>query len=255
LNSCLNMRPTCEGVIWDMDGVLVDTGEFHFQAWSQALSEHGVPFTRQLFTATFGMNNAAVLTVLLGQALPPELLAEIGDRKEQLFRQAVRGRAQLLPGVQAWLERLEAAGVRQAIASSAPQANIDALVDELDLRTYFDVIVSGSDLPGKPDPALFLKAACLIGVLPERCVVVEDAVAGVEAAKRAGMKCVAVTTTSPAHALKEADVIVERLDALPLDTFERLLAEAEPEYSQCTIYPSMSKRGDGENCQRIPGSD
>jgi beta-phosphoglucomutase family hydrolase len=219
--------PWNKGVIWDMDGVLVDTGEFHFRAWSQALPEFGIPFTRELFRATFGMNNAGILTMLLGRTPVPELLGEISDRKEQLFRQAVRGRAQLLPGVQAWLERLEAAGVRQAIASSAPPANIDALVDELGLRDYFDAIASGFDLPGKPDPAVFLKAARLIGVPPERCVVVEDAVAGIGAARRAGMKCVAVTTTNPARALKEADVIVERLDALPLDTFERLLAEAE----------------------------
>ena len=214
-------------VIFDMDGVLVDTGEFHFQAWSRALSEHGIPLTSEQFRATFGMNNATILAVILGQTPTPELLIKISDRKEQLFRQAVRGRVQPLPGVQVWLERLEAAGVRQAIASSAPPANIDALVDELDLRTYFDVIVSGSELPGKPDPALFLKAARLIGVLPKRCVVVEDAVVGVEAARRAGMKCVAITTTNPAHTLKGADVIVERLDALPLDTFERLLAETE----------------------------
>ena len=219
-----------QGVIWDMDGVLVDTGEFHFQAWSQALSGHGIPFTRESLRATFGMNNAGILMALLGQAPPPELLAEISDRKERLFRQAVRGRAQLLPGVLAWLERLKAAGMRQAIASSAPPANIDALVDELGLRTYFDAIVSGSDLPGKPDPAVFLEAARLIGVPPERCVVVEDAVAGVVGARRAGMKCIAVTTTNPAQALKEANrqgVIVERLDALPLDIFERLLAGAE----------------------------
>ena len=216
-----------QGVIWDMDGVLVDTGEFHFPAWSQALSEHGIPFTRELFRTVFGMNNAGILTVLLGQVPPPELLAEISDRKERLFRQAVRGHAQPLPGVLAWLERLRAAGLRQAIASSAPPANIDALVDELDLRSYFAAVVSGSDLPGKPDPAVFLKAAHLIGVPPERCVVVEDAVAGVEGARRAGMKCIAVTTTNPAHTLEAADVVVERLDTLPPDTFERLLADAE----------------------------
>jgi beta-phosphoglucomutase family hydrolase len=213
-----------QGVIWDMDGVLVDTGEFHFQAWSRALPEYGITFTRQLFRATFGMNNAGILSVLLGQTPAPELLAEISDRKEQLFRQAVRGRVQPLPGVLAWLERLKAAGMGQAIASSAPPANIDALVDELGLRDYFDAIASGFDLPGKPDPALFLKVARLIGVPPERCVVVEDAVAGVEAARRAGMKCIAVTTTNPVHALKAADVVVERLDTLPPDTFERLLA-------------------------------
>ena len=216
---------TGQGVLWDLDGVLVDTGEFHFRAWSQTLSEYGIPFTRESFQATFGMNNAGVLSSLLGQRLTPELLAKISDRKEQRFREAVRGRAQPLPGVLAWLERLKAAGLRQAIASSAPPANIDALVDELGLRAYFEAIVSGSNLPGKPDPALFLKAARLIDVAPERCIVVEDAVVGIEAAKRAGMKCVAVTTTNPARALKAADVVVERLDALPVDTFQRLLAE------------------------------
>jgi len=215
-------KVTHQGVIWDMDGVLVDTAEFHFQAWSQALSEHGIPFTRELFTATFGMNNASILQTL---RVSPTLRVSVSDRKEQLFRQAVRGRVQPLPGVLAWLERLEAAGVQQAIASSAPPANIDALVDELGLRDYFDAIASGSDLPGKPDPTLFLEAALLIGVPPERCVVVEDAIAGVKAARRAGMKCIAVTTTNPAHALNEADVIVERLDVLPPDTFERLLSE------------------------------
>ena len=213
---------TRQGVLWDLDGVLVDTGEFHFQAWSGLLPEYGIPFTCELFQATFGMNNAGMLSTLLGQRLTPELLTEISDRKEQRFREAVRGRAQPLPGVLAWLERLKAAGLRQAIASSAPPANIDALVDELDLRAYFGAIVSGFDLPGKPDPALLLKAARLIDVPPERCIVVEDAVAGVEAARRAGMKCIAVTTTNPAHALKAADVVVERLDALPTDTFQRL---------------------------------
>jgi beta-phosphoglucomutase family hydrolase len=214
---------TRQGVLWDLDGVLVDTGEFHFQTWSGLFAGYGIPFTHELFRATFGMNNAGILTTLLGHKPTPELLAEISDRKEQRFREAVRGRAQPLPGVLAWLERLKAAGLRQAIASSAPPANIDALVDELGLRAYFEAIVSGFDLPGKPDPALFLKVARLINVPPERCIVVEDAVAGVEAARRAGMKCIAVTTTNPAHALKTADVVVKRLDALPTDTFQRLV--------------------------------
>jgi HAD superfamily hydrolase (TIGR01509 family) len=206
-----------------MDGVLVDTGEFHFQSWSQALTEHGVPFSRELFQATFGMNNTGILATLLGRTPTPELVAEIGGRKEWLFRQAVRGHAQPLPGVRAWLENLKTAGARQAVASSAPPANIDALVDELGLRPYFNAIVSGADLPGKPAPAVFLEAARQIDVPPERCVVVEDAVAGVEAARRGGMKCIAVTTTNPAPALGSADVVVERLDALPADIFGRLL--------------------------------
>jgi beta-phosphoglucomutase family hydrolase len=216
-----------QGVLWDLDGVLADTGEFHFQAWSGLLPAYDIPYSRELFQATFGLNNARTLSVLLGRMPAPELVAEISKRKEARFRQAIRGRAQPLPGVSAWLERLKVAGVRQAIASSAPLANIDVLVDELGLRAYFDAIVPGFDLPGKPDPTLFLTAARLIDVSPARCIVVEDAAAGVEAAKQAGMKCIAVTTTNPAQALKAADVVIGRLDALPADIFQRLLPGVE----------------------------
>jgi beta-phosphoglucomutase len=212
------------GVLWDMDGVLVDTAEFHFQTWLEALSTYDIPLTRESFRATFGMNNAGTLTALLGEAPSPELLAEIGERKERQFRQAIRGQVRPLPGVLPWLERLRSEGVRQAVASSAPPANIDVLLDELGLRPFFDVIGSGSDLPAKPDPSLFLQVARLIGVPPGRCVVVEDSVAGVQAARRAGMRCLAVTTTNPPHRLGEADVVVERLDELPEDAFRRLLA-------------------------------
>lgn len=210
------------GVLWDMDGVLVDTGEFHFQAWREILTEYGIVFTCELHRETFGMGNASILSQLLGEQLTPKLLSEIADRKEQQFRTAVRGHAEPLPGVHAWLERLQDDGARQGIASSAPMANIDTLIDELGLRGYFDVIVSGEDMPGKPEPAIFLKVARLLDVPPEDCVVVEDAVAGVEAAKRAGMKCIAVTTTNPAEALSAADIVVDRLDALPIDAFRRL---------------------------------
>lgn len=213
-----------QGVLWDLDGVLVDTGEFHYRAWSKTLSERDIPFNREQFRATFGMNNAGILKTLLGYTAELDVVAEISDRKEELFRRAVKGYACPLSGVHAWLKRMKNQGIKQAIASSAPPANIDVLVDELGMRSYFDVLVSGFDLPGKPDPAVFLKAARLIGVPPDRCVVVEDAVAGVEGARRAGMKCIAVTTTNPAHELKEADVVVDRLDNLPLDIFERLLS-------------------------------
>ena len=212
------------GVLWDMDGVLVDTAELHFRTWLEALSTYDIPLTRESFRATFGMNNAGTLTALLGEAPSPELLAEIGERKERQFRQAIRGQVRPLPGVLPWLERLRSEGVRQAVASSAPPANIDVLLNELGLRPFFDVIGSGSDLPAKPDPSLFLQVARLIGVPPGRCVVVEDSVAGVQAARRAGMRCLAVTTTNPPHRLGEADVVVERLDTLPEDAFRRLLA-------------------------------
>lgn len=212
-----------QGALWDMDGVLVDTGEFHYHSWVAVLGDYGIEFSRKFFRDTFGMNNRGILSLLLGEKLAPELLAEIGERKEEWFRDAVRGHAWPLPGVLDWLQRLKEMGFRQGVASSAPPANIDALVEELGIRDYFDVLGSGVHLPGKPEPALFLKVARLLDVPPERCAVVEDAVAGVAAAKRAGMKCIAVTTTSPAGALCAADLVVERLDALPPNAFQRLL--------------------------------
>jgi beta-phosphoglucomutase len=219
---------TRQAVLWDMDGVLVDTGEFHYQSWAAVLSDYGVEFSPRFFRDTFGMNNRAILSLLLGEKLTPELLTEIGERKEQWFRDAARGKVRPLPGVVDRLRYLQETGFRQAVASSAPPANINILLDGLGLRECFDVLVSGVDLPGKPDPTLFLKVARLLEVLPEHCIVVEDAVAGVEAAKRAGMKCIALTTTNPAKVLAAADIVVERLDALAADAFQRLVAEVEP---------------------------
>jgi HAD superfamily hydrolase (TIGR01509 family) len=211
------------GVLWDLDGTLVDTGEFHHQAWAQTLAGRGIAYSREQFALIFGMNNLNALTTLLGRPPAADLLAEIDAEKEARFRAAIHGQVRPLPGALAWLARLRAAGVRQAIASSAPPANINVLVDELALRPYFDRLVAGAGLPSKPDPAIFLAAAEQLGLPPARCVVVEDSPAGVGAARRAGMRCVAVTQTNPAEALAGADRIVPSLEALPAGAFEDLL--------------------------------
>jgi beta-phosphoglucomutase len=212
---------TIQGVLWDMDGVLVDTGPAHFEAWRQVLAERGMSFSHEQFRLTFGMNNAGVLAVVCDQDLETAEVQAISDRKEILFRQAVKGNARLLPGVLEWLTRLKSLGIRQAIASSAPHANIDILVDELALRNYFEAIVSGAGLPGKPNPDVFLEAARQIGVAPADCLVVEDAIAGVQGAVNAGMRCIAVTTTTSADNLAAADIVVNGLDELSEAVFLR----------------------------------
>jgi HAD superfamily hydrolase (TIGR01509 family) len=211
------------GVIWDMDGVLTDTGDFHYQAWAPALAEVGLPFSRETFRKTFGMTNPEILAQLLGYAPSPDFIRQVSDRKEQEFRRIIRGHAKTLPGATTWLERNRQAGASQAVASSAPQENIDLLIDELGLQSYFVALLSAFNLPGKPDPAVFLEAARWIGQSPDRCVVVEDAIVGVEAARRAGMKCIAVTTTNPPEALSAADIVIDRLDRLTPDAFTKLL--------------------------------
>jgi beta-phosphoglucomutase len=210
-------------VLWDQDGVIVDSGELHYQSWLIALDEFNIAFERETFDHTFGMNNTGIIRLLLGDP-PAERIAQISDRKEIVYRQKIRGNLHTLPGVRVWLERLNRQGTPMAIASSAPVENIDITLEELGLRSFFDAIVSVAGRPGKPDPLVFLESASRLGMPPERCIVLEDGIPGVEAAKRAGMKCIAVTTTNAAEALAAADVVVERLDLLPEDIFQRLIS-------------------------------
>lgn len=211
-------------VLWDMDGVLVDTGDFHFQSWKETFEEVDAPFDKEDFRKTFGMNNAGILEWVFGRKPEPEEVSRISDKKESLFRDLIKGKAEPIPGVLRWLKQFRAWGIKQAITSSAPPKNIEVLVAELKIEEYFDAIVSGFDMPGKPNPDVFLKAAGTLQVRPENCIVVEDAIAGVEGAKRAGMKCIAVTTTNPASALEMADYIFDDLGEMSQENFLSLLA-------------------------------
>ncbi len=210
---------TAWGVLGDMDGVLVDTGNLHFQTWKSILAQWGMDLSYELFRNTFGMINAEILPMWFGRSLQDSEIEQISAAKEERFRSAARGHVQALPGVRLWLDRFQGLGYRQAIASSATVENIELLVDELGIRHYFQALVSGTALPGKPDPAVFVEAARRVGLPPEHCIVIEDSVAGVEAAARAGMKCLAVTNTYPAAALSGAGLIVNGLDSLSPDRF------------------------------------
>lgn len=210
MESILNLH----AVLWDMDGVLVDTFDAHYRSWQLTFDELSQPFDLDMFRKTFGMNNRLILTTIFERDLSERFIQRVSDRKEILFRESIKGSAKLLPGVMEWLERFAEMGIKQAVASSAPQANIDALLDELGIRNYFQAEAAGATLKGKPDPAVFLLAAKLLGVEPVHCLVIEDAVAGVEAARRAVMKCVAVLTTNPADKLSGADVILKDLSLL-----------------------------------------
>lgn len=218
------MSSGLRAVLWDMDGVLVLSGDVHYDAWTRVLAEYGLSMTREQFEETFGMNNHNILRRLYDRRLSPAQAHEVATRKEQVYRELARGRVQPLPGVREWLARLPKAGWRQAVASSGPMANIAVILNELDEWDAFDAVLTGARLErSKPDPALFLQAAAAVGTPPARCVVVEDSTAGVEAARRAGMRCIAVTTTRAAEDLRSADLVVDRLDRLPPDAFDRLV--------------------------------
>jgi beta-phosphoglucomutase len=218
----------CGGAIWDVDGTLVDTAELHFQAWRELADELGKPFTRADFAATFGRRNPEIIRSLFGTHFSEREIADLGERKEEKYRAAARKGVTPLPGVRPLLEGLRRVGVRQAIGSSAPRANLDLILRLLGVEAYFAAVVSAEDTQrGKPDPQVFQVAADRLGVPPYRCVVLEDAVAGVQAARAGGMKCIAVRFVGhhPEAALREAgaDLVVPTLEEVSAETVLRLL--------------------------------
>jgi len=189
------------------------------------LPRFGLTMTKELHEQTFGMNNREILTIMLGEPPEADTLRRISREKESAFREIIRGTVEPLAGAVELLEQLHSAKMRQAIASSAPQENIRVVVNELQIGGYFRALVSGHDLPAKPDPAIYLEAARQIALGPEACVVVEDAVVGVRGAITAGMRAVGVTTTHPANALQDANLIVESLLDLSVDEIAHLLLD------------------------------
>ena len=210
-------------VLWDMDGTLLDSADYHWLAWRETLATDGFDLAHEQFIATFGQRNDTILRGWLGADLPVSEIDRIGGSKEALYRQFVRERGvQLLPGVDHWLARLQAAGWHQAVASAAPRLNVEAILEALAIAPYFAAITSAEDVQrGKPDPQVFLLAAERLGVPPARCVVVEDAPAGVEGAHRGGMRAIGVRSS---HAALSADIAVDSLADLDDDAFDRLLA-------------------------------
>jgi beta-phosphoglucomutase len=206
-----------------MDGTLVDSEEYHWLSWRDTMQLEGVTITHDQFLKTFGQRNDSILPQWLNSAATPESIVRIGDSKEELYRKLVHeGRIEPLPGVMHWIERLKGQGWRQAVASSAPRKNIEVVLDAMGLAGFFDALVSAEDVTaGKPDPQVFQKGAERLGMSPARCIVVEDAVPGVEAARRAGMRCIGVSRTA---ALTGADVMVRSLTDLPPKAFEDLAA-------------------------------
>jgi beta-phosphoglucomutase len=217
------------GVLWDMDGTLVDTAELHFEAWRLTSEELGRAFTRADFAATFGRRNPEIIEYLFPQRFTSSDVDLIGECKERLYRtEAERLGVTLLPGVEALMAGLHERGVQQAIGSSAPRANLDLILCLTGIERFLSAIVSAEDTTrGKPDPQVFLTAAARLHVPARRCLVFEDAPAGVEAAKAGGMKCIAVRFVGHHSADKLAQAGADRVvasltDVSPEDVLQLL---------------------------------
>lgn len=183
-------------VIFDVDGVLVDSYRAHFESWMTIADDDGVPFTESDFAASFGMTSDEVIRRHWGtpDAPPsPEALRRVDGIKEQRYRDIVDRAFPSIPGATALIDALHAAAVPLAVGSSGPPENVGLVLDRLDRRDRFGAIISRADVThGKPAPDIFALAATRLGVPADRCVVIEDAPPGVEAARAAGMHVVAL---------------------------------------------------------------
>ena len=217
-HSIFLLKPEREikAILFDMDGVLVDSIPLHIKAWNSMLSEFNLPgLDQRTYLSMVGRTNLDMISNYLDlQSIPASLsfLKDIIDRKEVLLQEIIKDHINTTPGVVAWLEFFKEKQIRCSVASSGDMANITIVLDMLHIADYFSSIISGAHLPaGKPDPTVFILAAASLGVKPENCLVIEDAPTGIQAAKSADMLCFAIATTFSPAELRQADLLLENL--------------------------------------------
>lgn len=205
--------------IFDMDGTLVDNMRFHTEAWGQMLKENGVEMNAHDFLVkTAGKTNREILPTVF-EDISEERIEQLGRRKETLYREMFLPERKAVAGAVRFLEKARDLGIKMAVATAAPVANMEFILDGLDLRRFFDAVTTADDVThGKPNPEIFLKSAEKLNVAPEICLVFEDAIGGFEAAHRAGMKSIGITTVNPAEEiLRLASVVEAHADFTRLD--------------------------------------
>ncbi|MBX3287954.1 MAG: HAD family phosphatase [Acidobacteria bacterium] len=222
---------TNQAFIFDMDGTLVDNMHVHTAAWRQLIEENGLEFNeRQFLVETAGQTNREIIPTVFGR-LSDEDITRLAVRKETLYREAFLPIRQPIAGLIEFLERSRDLGIKMAVATAASNPNMEFILDGLDLRKYFAAITTATDVTvGKPDPAMFLVSAQKMGVAAGNCIVFEDALGGFEAARRAGMKAIGITTVNSAEEVLKAEAVVEAhqdfTGIVPEDLIERYTTAA-----------------------------
>ncbi|MCC2955422.1 HAD family phosphatase [Massilia sp. IC2-477] len=196
--------------LFDMDGTIVDNMAFHTDSWITFFERRGQAIDPdEFFRATAGRQGGEIIRSYLGANLLDDEVAALNHEKESVYRELYAPHRKTVDGFDRLIAQAKANGVKLAVGTAAPPANVEFTLDGLDLRKHFDAIVGATDVArGKPHPDVFLKAAELCGVAPEHCIVFEDAPLGVEAARRAGMRCVVLTTTLPRDAFTAFDNVI-----------------------------------------------
>jgi beta-phosphoglucomutase len=192
------------GVVFDLNGTLVDDIPYHFEAWRELAGSLGVGLDDATFQSFNGLKNEDIFPLLLGRPVAHDEMGALSTKKEERYRSLYGPHLAPLRGAEALIASLRASGFRLGVASSAPPANRNMVIDGLRWREVFDAIVEAEHLPGKPAPDVFVQAARLLGFAPAECLVFEDAVNGVRAAVAAGAPVVGITTNVPGATLLAA---------------------------------------------------
>ena len=216
-------------VIFDMDGVLVNSNPFHIQKWADFLGERGIRYDpEELPKQVLGLRNDHAFRHFFGPEMRKEEMARLSEEIERRFRSAFRAHAKPLPGLESLIQQCHQAGVPMAVASSAMAKNVEFVVDALGFNAYFRHLVSGDEVQHpKPHPEIYLRTAEKLGLPPAACVAFEDSFVGIEAVKDAEMKCVAIASTFPGEELRahgRADLIVPGFQHLDLGALRQLFA-------------------------------
>jgi HAD superfamily hydrolase (TIGR01509 family) len=196
-----------------MDGTLIESTQADYLAWKRVFNDTGRELSYEDYQPLLGVRSAEVIKKILGVSNEEEIKKLLAEKLEYFREIAERDRIQPVPGAEEFLKSFKQLPVKLALATSSRQAKMNMVMTQLNFINYFDVIVTGEEAKNsKPAPDIFIRTADKLSLAPEDCLVFEDAVNGVKAAKAAGMKCIAITTTHSAEDLKEADVIIDKFD-------------------------------------------
>ncbi len=214
------------GVIFDLDGVIIDSSKPHEKSWELLALEENLILPSGHFKKSFGMKNEIIIPSVLKWTNDQKKINLLSFKKEILYREIIAEEGlKPLPGVLELLSSLKHFNIPCAIGSSTPSLNLEATMKLLNIEGYFTATVCGDEVEnGKPDPEVFTLAAQRIGCKPENCIVIEDAPVGILAAHNGGMKVIAVATTHPNYELKEADIVVSNLTDLDNEKLFKLFS-------------------------------
>ncbi len=212
------------GVVFDMDGVLVDSNPYHKKSLKRFARKHGYDLTeKELRSRIYGRQNKEWIPELFERDMDARQIEEYGIEKESLFQKIYRKDVKPLPGLIQFLDILRQEKIPRAIATSAPRMNVDFVFSNTEIGNYFGLVLDESHIKrGKPDPEAYLKASDLLGFDPGECVVFEDSLSGVESARTAGCRVIAVGTTHEEHEFGKIDLYIRDFTNLTLEDISRL---------------------------------